>query len=113
VVVNKVDVAPPQLERAVAVSARTGAGLDALRARLADEVAARAGLTEAVALSRPRHRAALAEAVAALADAEAAPLPEIAAEGLRAALSAIGRITGRVGVEEILDRVFSEFCIGK
>jgi tRNA modification GTPase len=113
VVVNKVDVAPPQLERAVAVSARTGAGLDALRARLADEVAARAGLTEAVALSRPRHRAALTEAVAALADAEAAPLPEIAAEGLRAALSAIGRITGRVGVEEILDRVFSEFCIGK
>ncbi|MCX7685403.1 MAG: tRNA uridine-5-carboxymethylaminomethyl(34) synthesis GTPase MnmE [Acetobacteraceae bacterium] len=112
-VVNKVDVAPPHLAGAVAVSARTGAGLEALRARLAEEVSARAGLTAAAALSRPRHRAALAEAVAALADAEAAALPEIAAEGLRAALSAVGRITGRVGVEEILDRVFSEFCIGK
>lgn len=113
VVVNKVDVAPPLLPDAVAVSARTGDGLEALRARLAEEVAARAGLTEAAALSRPRHRAALADAIAALAEAEAAPLPEIAAEGLRAAVSAIGRITGRVGVEEILDRVFSEFCIGK
>jgi tRNA modification GTPase len=113
VVVNKVDLAPPLLEGAVAISARTGEGLDALRARLAEEVAARAGLTEAAALTRPRHRAALAEAVAALAEVEAAPLPEIAAEGLRAALTAIGRITGRVGVEEILDRVFSEFCIGK
>jgi tRNA modification GTPase len=113
VVVNKVDLAPPLLEGAVPISARTGEGLDALRARLAEEVAARAGLTEAAALTRPRHRAALAEAVAALAEVEAAPLPEIAAEGLRAALTAIGRITGRVGVEEILDRVFSEFCIGK
>jgi tRNA modification GTPase len=111
-VVNKVDLAPAP-EGAVAVSARTGAGLQALRARLAEEVAARAGLTEAAALTRPRHRAALAEAVVALAEVEAAPLPEIAAEGLRAALSAVGRITGRVGVEAILDRVFSEFCIGK
>jgi tRNA modification GTPase len=112
-VVNKVDLATPGVNGAVAVSARTGAGLDALRARLAEEVAARAGLTEAAALTRPRHMAALAEAAAALAEAEAAPLPEIAAEGLRAALAAVGRITGRVGVEEILDRVFGEFCIGK
>jgi tRNA modification GTPase len=112
-VVNKTDLAPAALPGAIAVSARTGEGLATLRARLAEEVAARAGLTEAAALTRPRHRAALAEAVAALAEAEAAPLPEIAAEGLRAALSALGRITGRVGVEEILDRVFAEFCIGK
>jgi tRNA modification GTPase len=112
-VVNKTDLAPAVLPGAIAVSARTGEGLAALQARLAEEVAARAGLTEAAALTRPRHRAALAEAVAALAEAETAPLPEIAAEGLRAALSALGRITGHVGVEEILDRVFAEFCIGK
>ncbi|MFO0348491.1 MAG: GTPase, partial [Alphaproteobacteria bacterium] len=113
VVVNKLDLAPSLMAGAVAVSARSGEGLDRLRAALSEAVAARAGLTEAAALSRPRHRAALTEAISALADATSAPLPEIAAEGLRASLSAIGRITGRVGVEAILDRVFAEFCIGK
>jgi tRNA modification GTPase len=42
-----------------------------------------------------------------------APLPELAAEDVRLAVRAIGRITGRVDVEDMLDLVFSEFCIGK
>ncbi|MCV5960756.1 hypothetical protein OFO30_35765, partial [Escherichia coli] len=77
----------------VAVAARTGAGLAALRARLAAMAAERAGLTEAAALTRPRHRAALEEAVRWLDSLREAPLPELRAEALRAALRAVGRIT--------------------
>jgi tRNA modification GTPase len=117
VLANKVDLAPAPGAIAgtapMAVSARTGAGLDALRERLAAEAARLAGAGDAALLTRPRHRAALAEAAEWLAEAEAAPLPELVSEALRAALRAIGRLTGRVGVEDILDVVFGEFCIGK
>jgi tRNA modification GTPase len=117
VLANKVDLAPAPGTIAgtapMAVSARTGAGLDALRERLASEAARLAGAGDAALLTRPRHRAALAEAAEWLAEAEAAPLPELVSEALRAALRAIGRLTGRVGVEDILDVVFGEFCIGK
>lgn len=117
VVVNKCDLAAPPArlggQEILAVAAQTGEGLEVLRSRLADLAADRAGLTAAVGLTRPRHRAALEEAVHWLDDLSAAPLPEMRAEALRAALAAIGRITGRVGVEAILDLVFGEFCIGK
>jgi tRNA modification GTPase len=97
----------------VAVSARTGAGLEALRARLVEETTARAGLAAEAGLTRPRHRAALAEAEEWLDELDSAVLPELRAEALRAALRAVGRVTGRVGVEAVLDLVFGEFCIGK
>ena len=83
---------------------------EALRARLEAEVAARAG---PAGLTRPRHRAALSEAVAWLERLEAAPLPELRAEALRGALHALARLSGRVNAEAVLDLVFSEFCIGK
>jgi len=117
VLANKADIAAPPAciggMAALAVSARTGAGLDRLRARLAEEARRLAGSGEAALLTRPRHRAALAEAVAWLEQAEAAPLPELASEALRAALRALGRLSGRVGVEAVLDVVFRDFCIGK
>jgi tRNA modification GTPase len=87
--------------------------MEALRARLAEEATTRAGLTAEAGLTRPRHRAALEEAVRWLDVLAEAPLPELRAEALRAALRALGRITGRVGVEAVLDLVFGEFCIGK
>jgi tRNA modification GTPase len=40
-------------------------------------------------------------------------LPELASESLRAAVRALGRLTGHVGVEDVLDVVFGDFCIGK
>ena len=98
---------------AIGVSALTGEGLDALRARLAE--AARS-LTESAGpppLTQARHRAALQEAAARLAGARTADLPELRAEDLRLALRALGRITGSVGVEDILDTLFARFCIGK
>ncbi|MCI0756800.1 tRNA uridine-5-carboxymethylaminomethyl(34) synthesis GTPase MnmE [Teichococcus vastitatis] len=114
VVANKCDLAPPPSGLpALAVSAMTGQGMEALRQRLEQLAADRAGLTAEAGLTRPRHRAALGEAVSWLRDAEAAPLPELASEALRAALRALGRLTGRVGVEEVLDVVFGDFCIGK
>ena len=66
-------------------------------------------------LTRPRHRQALGEALAALRHGATAPAdrPELLAEDLRLAMRAIGRITGRVDVEELLDLVFRDFCIGK
>jgi tRNA modification GTPase len=48
-----------------------------------------------------------------LAELDTAALPELRAEALRAAVRALGRITGQVGVEAVLDAVFAEFCIGK
>ena len=91
----------------------TGQGLDALRDRLAE--AARS-LTESSGpppLTQARHRAALQEAAARLAGAQTADLPELRAEDLRLALRALGRITGSVSVEDILDTLFARFCIGK
>ena len=72
-----------------------------------------AGSGEAPSLTRARHRQALEEAVAALNGAMATAAPELIAEDLRLAVRSIGRITGRVDVEDILDVVFRDFCIGK
>jgi tRNA modification GTPase len=117
VLVNKCDLAPaPDAIAdvpAMAVSAREGIGLGTLRDRLAEAALRLTGAGQGNQLTRPRHRAALTEAVTLLAEAEGTGLPELTAEALRAALFALGRLTGRVGVEEILDIVFRDFCIGK
>jgi tRNA modification GTPase len=117
VLVNKCDLAPALAAiadvPAMAVSAREGIGLGTVRDRLAEAALRLTGAGQGNQLTRPRHRAALAEAVTLLAEAEEAGLPELTAEALRAALFALGRLTGRVGVEEILDIVFRDFCIGK
>jgi tRNA modification GTPase len=98
---------------AITVSAREGIGLGTVRDRLAEEALRLTGAGQGNQLTRPRHRAALTEAATLLAEAEGVGLPELTAEALRAALFALGRLTGRVGVEEILDIVFRDFCIGK
>jgi tRNA modification GTPase len=67
-------------------------------------------------LTRVRHRVALQEAAEALARFSSAPEDaELAllAEDLRLATRALGRITGQVAVDDVLDRIFAEFCIGK
>ncbi|MBS7810188.1 tRNA uridine-5-carboxymethylaminomethyl(34) synthesis GTPase MnmE [Roseococcus pinisoli] len=113
VVANKSDLGDVAIEGAIRVSARTGEGLDELRARLEGAAAARAGLGEEAALTRPRHRAALRDAVEWLDRLPLAGLPELRAEALRNALRALSRLTGRVDVEQVLDLIFGEFCIGK
>jgi tRNA modification GTPase len=115
VIAGKADLglAPGLPADAISVSARTGEGLDQLRARLEEEAARLAPASGAALLTRPRHRAAIRDALSWLREAERAALPELRADGLREALRALGRLTGRVGAEAILDRVFAEFCIGK
>ena len=112
-VANKSDLGNPAPAGAIRISALTGDGLDVLRDRLA--AAARA-LTETSGpppLTRARHRAALLEALERLHGAAETTLPELRGEDLRLALRALGRITGHVGVEDILDTLFRQFCIGK
>lgn len=98
----------------LSVSSRTGEGLAALEGEITRRAAV-GDVAAAAPLTRARHRAAVAEAVAALERALVAPAwaPELAAEDLRLAARALGRIAGRVDVEDILDQVFSSFCIGK
>jgi tRNA modification GTPase len=64
-------------------------------------------------VTRERHRAALEDVRAALGRAARESSPELVAEELRAAAHALGRIVGRTGVEDVLDVLFAEFCIGK
>jgi tRNA modification GTPase len=112
-VANKADLGGCAPAGALAVSAATGAGLDVLRARLASEARALTDAAGPPPLTRARHRAALRDAAERLAGAREAAWPELRAEDLRLALRALGRVTGEVGVEDILDTIFSRFCIGK
>lgn len=118
-VVNKADLlkaTPPLVaggRLALAVSAMTGDGLDHFVGELSARVAERFELTAAPDLTRERHRTALESCRAALARAEAAESVELLAEDLRLAARELGRITGRVDVEQVLDVIFRDFCIGK
>jgi tRNA modification GTPase len=114
-VATKSDLAPAPPGADLAVSAKTGEGLCLLLDRIAAFLEASLGTGDAV-ITRERHRQAfettresLVRAAAALGQARA----ELAAEDVRLALRALGRVTGRVDVEEILDRLFAAFCIGK
>lgn len=112
-VINKIDLGGLVPPGAIGVSALTGEGLDTLRASLAGIVRSLTESSGPPPLTQARHRAALQEAAARLAAARTADLPELRAEDLRLALRSLGRITGTVGVEDILDTLFARFCIGK
>ena len=111
---NKCDLAHPDLPPSgLAVSATTGTGMTALRDWLSTWAHTTTRPGEPALLAHARHRAAFADAQSALRDAAHAPEPVLRAESLRAAAHAFGRIAGRIGVDDVLDRIFSRFCIGK
>jgi tRNA modification GTPase len=97
----------------MAVSARTGAGLPALIAALRDEVATLVSRGAGPALPRPRQMACLRDMVGALDRALLVTEAELRAADLQAAADALARLVGVIGVEDVLDQVFSSFCIGK
>ena len=117
-VANKVDLVADGCRADVAVSARTGLGLDRLVEEISARAAERLGDSEGPVITQVRHRAALEETLAHLSsylgeDGEADFLPELKAEDLRRASVALGRITGRVDAETVLGAIFGRFCIGK
>lgn len=118
----------PEVGRAAAlgerlgISVRSGEGMEMLMARISEATARLMDLGEAPALTRARHRqglsACLEHLVRAGADgafdgSEGEAEFGLVAEDLRLAARELGKVTGAVDVEEILDLVFSEFCIGK
>ncbi len=98
-----------------ALSVQTGEGFEAFFAALTQRVIDLAADPEEAALTRERHVRAVETAIEALAAARGrvASSPELAAEDVRLAARALARITGAVGVEDVLDEIFSSFCIGK
>ncbi len=123
VLLNKCDLAAPPRDarisgmRTIAVSAKTGEGVDNLLKAITEKATVICGLVESPALTRARHRAGLKESRAALGRfficVDEKKGTEITAEELRLAQRALGRITGRVDVEDLLDVIFGDFCIGK
>jgi len=120
IVRTKSDLVDSETQRRMAVdgqivlSARTGVGMDGLIRYLSQEAAALGGEPALVTHARQRH--ALAEAADRVASAMSVAgtgREEIVAEELRLAARALGRVTGRVDVEDVLDQVFRNFCIGK
>ena len=96
------------------ISAQNGDGLPELLKLLTDEIKGRMSTSNTTpSLTRARHREALVECHAALMRALQAPQSELRAEDIRIAMRSLGRITGHVGVEDLLDIIFRDFCIGK
>ncbi|AOZ68083.1 tRNA uridine-5-carboxymethylaminomethyl(34) synthesis GTPase MnmE [Rhodobacter xanthinilyticus] len=110
---GKADLHPAE---GLAISGKTGAGVDALVAAVTERLTERAA--GAGVMSRERHREALARAIRSLESARDEVLrggerAELAAEGLRQAARALESLVGRVDVEHLLDEIFASFCIGK
>jgi len=108
----KSDISTGDSRAEVAVSAKTGEGIDALVRLLIERTRALLPAEGEVAINA-RHRAALQDCLGWLKEAEAAGDPLIVAEALRQARSSLDRVTGKAGVEDMLDALFGQFCIGK
>ena len=119
VVLNKIDLLPRDLkkEKTLAISLKDEIGLDKLLNGLKKIVSKRMVAQEPPVITRTRHREALQSCLNSIKSAKTALLlgeePEIVAEELRAATKSLGRVVGAVDVEDLLDVVFGDFCIGK
>lgn len=123
IVRNKIDLCGQRAARTadaetptIALSAKTGAGVELLRAALAQAAGTDAAAEDAI-LARERHIQAMERARAAVQRAGTRLGPgggvELAAEELRAAQAELGRITGEFGADDLLGEIFARFCIGK
>ncbi|MHB8799089.1 MAG: tRNA modification GTPase [Thermoanaerobaculia bacterium] len=110
-VATKADLGAAVDEGALPVSARTGRGLDALREEISGRL--RAGSEAGAWGALPRQGDALRRAAEALGPLSEELPGELAAAGVRAALHALGEITGETATEELLERIFERFCVGK
>lgn len=118
VVANKADIAGETPDRgfeSLSVSTTSGEGLSALHDWIAARLAKDLSGADFPAITRERHRLRLAEALTAVEAGRTAldRAPEMAGDDLRRAADALARVTGSIGVEDILGQVFATFCIGK
>jgi len=111
-ILPKADLGPPGEGGGIPVSAVTGEGLGALTEQLMQRARLLLPQGDELALDRRQHDL-LAEAQGALERAGSLQDPVLAAEELRIARLAIDRISGRAGVDELLDALFGRFCLGK
>ncbi len=126
-VLNKADLMPSShtfndlraepFDAIIATSAHTGAGIDALTQAVARILLGGAGIAGAHMVTNPRHQEALGRTIGhvrdALAGQEGGILTDLLAIDLTAALTTIGEITGETVGEDLLNAIFSRFCIGK
>ena len=112
-IMNKADQTEPQNDDNIWISAKTGQGIDVLLDRIGRFVEEKMALREEPSLTRLRHRKALEECMQCLNSSLKAPEIELMTEDLRMAMRSLGKITGQVQVEELLDVIFKDFCIGK
>ncbi|MDD3669092.1 MAG: tRNA uridine-5-carboxymethylaminomethyl(34) synthesis GTPase MnmE [Alphaproteobacteria bacterium] len=108
---NKIDRIAGKPPEGLAVSAKTGKGIAALWEAVKSVL--HADFASSTGITRDRYRVALEEAHRALANAVRVSELELKAEELRLAARALGRITGRIDADELLDVIFRDFCIGK
>ncbi|MXV45142.1 tRNA uridine-5-carboxymethylaminomethyl(34) synthesis GTPase MnmE [Saccharibacter sp. 17.LH.SD] len=109
---TKTDLAPAR-EGEIGIHTQDETGISALRDYLKAHIKQLMSERSAPPLTRARHRAGLEEARRHLEQAEHAVWPEVRGEELRLAMQALGRLTGHVDVEALLDTIFGQFCIGK
>jgi tRNA modification GTPase len=114
-VMNKIDLLPASQFDCMAVSAQTGSGLDLLVARLTEMAMAHRPIGDGAVITTARQRAKIAETLTGLGDylEGDSSLAELQAEHLRKAAQSLGSLTGRIYIEDVLDRIFASFCIGK
>ena len=116
---TKADLSESATDSGIRVSTVTGQGLDTLRTAVAESVfGARVALGDLeIGLTRARHRNALAAAAEALAEARPHLAPEgdavLAAHHVRIAALALDELVGAIDIEEVLERIFASFCVGK
>lgn len=121
-VVNKIDLASgaaplfhvKQAQDPIFISTKTGEGLKEFTDALTKHIASLMAVSrETPSLTRARHRQHLEDCAAHLQASLSQSAPELMAQDLRFAVNSLGRITGRVDVEDLLDVIFKDFCIGK
>lgn len=116
-VLNKIDLKPSAPSEAIPsvipISLKTGDGLKTLLEEVTKRVESLMPTTGAPIITRARHRQALIATIDALNRFKIAATLDLAAEDLRLASRALGQILGQVDVEELLDIIFADFCIGK
>ncbi len=117
-VTNKIDLLGAAAQEVVrqgglAISAKTGSGIDTLLRELSRAVRALVPQSGISAISRPRQRAALEESLKAMNRALVQPDMVLCVEDIRFATNALGRLVGLISAEEVLDSIFADFCIGK